>query len=74
MPSLPDRGLVEDRCHSVNEPVVKIRQPHNNAFLLSFPDFVSGGSFNLFLPPKRVAFYWKGGDGVEFHLVRVFGG
>src|SRR5438046_6106513 len=68
-PPLPNGGLVEDRCHSLNKPVVKIRGPNDNALLLSFPDLVSGLSFNLLLPPKIVTLYWKYGHGIEFHLI-----
>src|SRR5947207_15650310 len=49
-PPLPNGCLVEDRCHSLNKPVVKIRGPNDNALVLRFPDLVSGLSFNLLLP------------------------
>src|SRR5947207_15687332 len=64
VPSLANWSFVEDRCHSVNEFIVKIGGPYNNALLLSFPNLVSGLSFNLFLPPKIVTLYWKHGHGI----------
>src|SRR5437667_9706788 len=70
-PPLPNGSLVEDRCYSLNKRVVKIRGSNDNALFLSFPDLVSGLSFNLFLPPTIVTLYWKDGHGIEFHLIPV---
>src|SRR5947207_2337888 len=70
-PPLPNGSLVEDRCHSLKKPIVKIGASNDNALLLSFPDLVSGLSFNLFLPPKIVTLYRKDGHGIEFHLIAV---
>src|SRR5205823_2706244 len=72
-PSLTNGSLVEDRCHSLNEAIVKCSRLYDNAVLLSFADLVSGFSLNLFLPPKGIALYRKGRHGIEFHLIRVFG-
>src|SRR6266568_5422126 len=44
--SLPNGSLIEDRCHSLDEPIVKRSRLHNDTLLLLFSSFVSGFSVN----------------------------
>jgi len=69
--SLSGGSFVENRGHSPNKRIIETRHPHSNALFLSFPDLVSGFSFNLFLPPKRVALNRKRRDRIPFHLIGI---
>src|SRR5437763_3182517 len=72
VPPLPNGSLVEDRCHCLNKPVVKIRGSNDNARLLRFPDLVSGVWFTLFLSPKFITLYYNDSTGVVFLLIYVY--